>query len=199
MGRRHSGALPQMRRHKPTNTARIVIDGKVHSLGRWGSDEAQMRYDTFIAAYVTSGHSSIDAARAVLGKPAPAGGQPSRLGADPLADIDTASCLGCEEMVHQALKPPGVPSPPTAGPTVAGRRFRFTFALPKCPEARTRRWLAIGDHLDVWVPLRIVAEQVNGRLCWVLVETQRLVAAAAADDQVRGCPGHVVKSFRMLG
>lgn len=71
MGRRHSGALPQMRRHKPTNTARIVIDGKVHSLGRWGSDEARMRYDTFIAAYVTSGRSSIEAARAVLGKPAP--------------------------------------------------------------------------------------------------------------------------------
>lgn len=71
MGRRQSGALPQMRRHKPTNTARIVINGKVHSLGRWGSDEAQMRYDTFIAAYVTSGRSSVEAARAVLGKPAP--------------------------------------------------------------------------------------------------------------------------------
>jgi integrase len=71
MGRRQSGALPQMRRHKPTNTARIVIDGRVHSLGRWGSDEAQMRYDTFIAAYVTSGRSSVEAARAVLGKPAP--------------------------------------------------------------------------------------------------------------------------------
>jgi integrase len=71
MGRRQSGALPQMRRHKPTNTARMVIDGKVHSLGRWGSDEARMRYDTFIAAYVTSGRSSIEAARAVLGKPAP--------------------------------------------------------------------------------------------------------------------------------
>ena len=77
MGRRQSGALPQMRRHKPTNTARIVIDGRVHSLGRWGSDEAQMRYDTFIAAYVTSGRSSVEAARAVLGKPA--AGPPSRL------------------------------------------------------------------------------------------------------------------------
>ena len=78
MGRRQSGALPQMRRHKPTNTARMVIDGKVHSLGRWGSDEARMRYDTFIAAYVTSGRSSIEAARAVLASRPPAGGQPSR-------------------------------------------------------------------------------------------------------------------------
>ena len=71
MGRRQSGTLPQMRQHKPTNTARITIAGKVHSLGRWASDEAQMRYDTFIAAYVTSGRSSIQAAQAVLGKPAP--------------------------------------------------------------------------------------------------------------------------------
>jgi len=29
MGRRPSGALPQMRLHGPTNTARIVIGGKV--------------------------------------------------------------------------------------------------------------------------------------------------------------------------
>ncbi len=50
MGRRPSGALPVMRRHKLTNTARIVIDGKVYSLGRWGTDEARMRFDTFIAA-----------------------------------------------------------------------------------------------------------------------------------------------------
>jgi hypothetical protein len=35
MGRRPSGALPQMRRHKPTNTARITLGGKIHSLGRW--------------------------------------------------------------------------------------------------------------------------------------------------------------------
>lgn len=69
MGRRPSGALPVMRRHRPTNTARIVINGKVYSLGRWGSDEARMRFDTFIAAYVTSGRTSIDAARAALAAP----------------------------------------------------------------------------------------------------------------------------------
>lgn len=72
MGRRPSGALPVMRRHKPPNTARIVIDGKVYSLGRRGSDEARMRFDTFIAAYVTSGRTSVDAARAALTSPSAA-------------------------------------------------------------------------------------------------------------------------------
>lgn len=69
MGRRPAGALPQMRRHEPTNTARIKIGGKVYSLGRWGSDEARRRFDTFIAAYVTSGRTSVDAALSVLGRP----------------------------------------------------------------------------------------------------------------------------------
>ncbi len=81
MGRRPSGALPQMRRHVPTNTARIKIGGKVYSLGRWGSDEAQRRFDTFIAAYVTSGRTSVDAALAVLGRtpapPRPAAAKPA--------------------------------------------------------------------------------------------------------------------------
>ncbi|MFM8537076.1 MAG: hypothetical protein ACKOES_03250, partial [Planctomycetaceae bacterium] len=52
-----------MRRHRPTNTARIVLNGKVHSLGRWASHEARMRYDTLIAAYVTSGRTSIEGAK----------------------------------------------------------------------------------------------------------------------------------------
>ena len=71
MGRRPSGALPTMRRHKATNTARIVLAGKVHSLGRWGSTEAQDRYDTLMAAYIASGRTSLDAGRAVIGRPAP--------------------------------------------------------------------------------------------------------------------------------
>ena len=68
MGRRPSGALPAMRRHKATNTARIVLGGKVHSLGRWGSTEAQDRYDTLMAAYIASGRTSLDAGRAVIGR-----------------------------------------------------------------------------------------------------------------------------------
>lgn len=58
-----------MRRHKATNTARIVVDGKVHSLGRWGSPEAQDRYDTLMAAFIASGRTSLDAGRAVIGRP----------------------------------------------------------------------------------------------------------------------------------
>jgi integrase len=70
MGRRPSGALPAMRRHKPTNTARIVVGGKVHSLGRWGSTEAQDRYDTLVAAFIASGRTTLDAGLAALGRPA---------------------------------------------------------------------------------------------------------------------------------
>jgi integrase len=69
MGRRPSGALPVMRRHKPTNTARICVGGKVHSLGRWGSAEAQDRYDTLVAAFIASGRKTLDAGLAVLGRP----------------------------------------------------------------------------------------------------------------------------------
>ena len=68
MGRRPSGTLPAMRRHKPTNTARITIGGKVHSLGRWGSAEAQDRFDTLVAAYIASGRRSVDAGLAVMGR-----------------------------------------------------------------------------------------------------------------------------------
>jgi integrase len=69
MGRRPSGALPQIRRHKPTNTARVVIGGKLHSLGRWGSNEAQDRYDTLIAAFIASGRKTVDAGLAVASRP----------------------------------------------------------------------------------------------------------------------------------
>jgi len=70
MGRRPSGALPMMRRHKPTNTARITVGGKVVSLGRWGSPEAQDRYDTLMAAFIASGRTTVDAGMAVIGRPA---------------------------------------------------------------------------------------------------------------------------------
>jgi len=59
-----------MRRHKPTNTARVAVAGKVHSLGRWGSQEAQDRYDTLVAAYIASGRKSVDAGLAVVGRSA---------------------------------------------------------------------------------------------------------------------------------
>jgi hypothetical protein len=63
-----------MRRHRPTNTARITLGGKVYSLGRWKSREAHERFDTLTAAWIASGRTSVDAALAVIGRhraPAP--------------------------------------------------------------------------------------------------------------------------------
>ena len=45
MGRRHSDALPGMRLHKPTGCARVYINGKEYWLGKFGSPEAQLKYD----------------------------------------------------------------------------------------------------------------------------------------------------------
>jgi len=93
----------------------------------------------------------------------------------------------------------GTPSSLVTGPKAAGRRFRFQFATSEAGPARVRRRLAVAEYLDGWVPLRIVAEHIAGRRCWVWVEVSRAVSATAARDYVRGCPGYVGKSFRMLG
>ena len=68
MGRRPSGTLPAVRWHKPTNTARITIGGKVHSLGRGGSAEAQDRFDTLVAAFIASGRRNVNTGLAVIGR-----------------------------------------------------------------------------------------------------------------------------------
>ncbi|NDC54298.1 MAG: site-specific integrase [Planctomycetia bacterium] len=44
MGRRARGDLPQKRRHKRSNTARVRVDGREIHLGRWGSREADAKY-----------------------------------------------------------------------------------------------------------------------------------------------------------
>ena len=86
-----------------------------------------------------------------------------------------------------------------AGPTAACRRFRFVFSLGH--EARTRgpRRAAVADHLDTWVPLRVIAEQIAGKRCYVWVELSRPVEVAAAADYVSECPGYVGRSFKVLG
>ena len=61
MGRRHSGDVPVMRCHS-SGHARVRINGKTHWLGRWGSPEAQLKYDGLIAAYLASGRKSVEAA-----------------------------------------------------------------------------------------------------------------------------------------
>ena len=36
--------IPQMRLHKATGQARVIVDGKHIYLGKWGSAEAHLRY-----------------------------------------------------------------------------------------------------------------------------------------------------------
>jgi integrase len=131
-----------MRRHGPTNTARIVISGKVHSLGRWGSDEAQMRYDTFIAAYVTSGRTSIEAAKAVLSDAVPKRRLPSAAVSatvtpqQPAPTIDKSGGLTVGELCRLYLRhltetmPAGKRSSRHERAVAAGRALRPLAFLP---------------------------------------------------------------------
>lgn len=92
MGRRRSGALPEMRLDGRTGHARVRINGKTVWLGRWGSAEAQVKYDGLIAAYVASGRKSIEAA---LAPPCPA--QPAA-GADlTVAELSVAWLASIKE------------------------------------------------------------------------------------------------------
>lgn len=93
----------------------------------------------------------------------------------------------------------GTPSSPVTGPKAAGCRFRFQFATSEAGAARVRRRLAVAEYLDGWVPLRILAEHIQRRRCWVWVETHRPVAARAARHYAKGCPGYAPGSFKMLG
>lgn len=51
MGRRHTGTLPQVRFHKPSGLGRVQIRGKDFYVGRYGSPEAQERYQTLLIEY----------------------------------------------------------------------------------------------------------------------------------------------------
>ncbi len=55
MPRRPKGSIPSLVHHKPSNRARVRIDGRDHWLGRWGSDEARLAYDRVIAEYLANG------------------------------------------------------------------------------------------------------------------------------------------------
>lgn len=72
MGRRHSGALPGIRLHKPTGHARVRINGTEYWLGRYGSPEAQLKYDELVATYIASGRNSVEAATRPPAPPPPA-------------------------------------------------------------------------------------------------------------------------------
>ena len=75
MAKRGFGKLPEVRLHKRSGNGRVFINGREHWVGLYGSPDAKARYAELIAAYVTSGGASVEAARI----PTPC---PTRLAAD---------------------------------------------------------------------------------------------------------------------
>ncbi len=47
--------VPAYTMHKPTNTARVRIGGRYHSLGRYGSPESHAKYETLVEAWRARG------------------------------------------------------------------------------------------------------------------------------------------------
>jgi hypothetical protein len=85
------------------------------------------------------------------------------------------------------------------GPTVAGRRFRLAFSFGRTRAEQASRRAAVAEHLDAWVPLRVISEQAAGRRCWLWIEAARPVSDKAARGFAGECPGYVPKSFKMFG
>jgi hypothetical protein len=96
----------------------------------------------------------------------------------------------------QAVAPPAA-----ASPTVAAscRRLRFVVTLGSSAATRERRHAAVAEYLDGWLPLRVMAEQAEGKQCWVWVEIARPVEASTVADYVKGCPHCVAGTFKVLG
>lgn len=62
MAKRGFGKLPEVRLHKRSGNGRVFIHGKEYWVGPYGSPDAKKRYAELIAALVTSGGKSVEAA-----------------------------------------------------------------------------------------------------------------------------------------
>ncbi|MFN0135764.1 MAG: hypothetical protein ACKVS9_06555 [Phycisphaerae bacterium] len=62
--------IPKLRLHKASGKAAVMLDGKYHYLGAYGSDEAQQRYDRMIAEWLANRRTTTgtEAARLQLDK-----------------------------------------------------------------------------------------------------------------------------------
>jgi len=55
MPRRRQGPVPSLQHHKPSNRARVWIQGHTYWLGKWGTPEAQLAYNRLIGEYLATG------------------------------------------------------------------------------------------------------------------------------------------------
>ena len=53
--RRKRSRIPSLRHHKPSEQAVVTLDSRDHYLGKWGSDDAQTRYDELISRWIANG------------------------------------------------------------------------------------------------------------------------------------------------
>jgi hypothetical protein len=87
---RRKGALPVMRLHKPSGAAHVNVNGRRIYFGKYGSAEAQDRYNDFIAQYVAASEeqssesvSSCDGAKSIDVNQSPFGSQDGFIGRYP--------------------------------------------------------------------------------------------------------------------
>jgi hypothetical protein len=125
MGRRHTGTLPVPRLHAKTGHARVYINGKEYWLGKFGSPEAQLKYDELVASYLASGRKSVKPPpESPPATPAPA----TTVASPPAADI-TVGEVSLRWLRHVEATRGSKSSTYTAG-LAAARALRDVRALP---------------------------------------------------------------------
>jgi hypothetical protein len=124
MGRLPAGKLPEMRRH-PSGQARVRIGRQEHWLGRFGSPEAQRKYDALIHKITgdRNGWSSAPDDRASPESPSSAGPTSDPVERDQVATLHAPALPSHSPSLVQS--PPRYPAAPATGITVAEVCSRF--------------------------------------------------------------------------